>query len=143
MADAGRTRFAPSKEASGIGWATHFSGNACPAAAVRCYALFRFFVFASGFVLLSELGPGLGHFDQQGLVGLVRRIAGQAQAFGRAPLMVLEFGHGTLPLRSNAEDCCSVPCNCECGQVGPRLPTLLAKIAGNAYSYRVPASLRR
>jgi hypothetical protein len=32
-------------------------------------------------------------------------------------LMVMEFGHGTLPLRSNAEDCGSVPSNCECGQV--------------------------
>jgi hypothetical protein len=46
----------------------------------------------------------LGHLDEQSLVGLVRGFAGQAQAFGRAPLMVLEFGHETLPLRSNAED---------------------------------------
>jgi hypothetical protein len=27
-------------------------------------ALFRFFVLASGLFQLSELGPGLGHFDQ-------------------------------------------------------------------------------
>ena len=106
-------------------------------------ALLRFVVLAFGFVLLSELGPGLGHFDQQRLVGLVRGFAGQAQAFGRAPLMVLEFGHGTLPLRSNAEDYGSVPRNCECGQVGPCLPTLLVKIAWNAYRYWVPAGLRR
>ena len=96
------------------------------------FALFRFFVPASGFVLLSELGPGLSHFDQQGFVSLVRSFPGQAQAFGRAPLMVLEFGHGPLPLRRNTEDCGSVPCNCECGQVGPCLATLLVKIAGNA-----------
>jgi hypothetical protein len=34
---------------------------------------------------------------------------GQAQAFGGAPLVVLKSGHRTLPLRSNAEDCGSVP----------------------------------
>ena len=113
-----------------------FSGDGVP-------ALVRFFVLAFDFVLLSELGPGLGHFDQQCLVGFVRGFAGQAQAFGRAPLVVVEFGHGTLPLRGNAEDCCSVPCICECGQVGPCLPTLLVKIALNAYPYRVPAGLRR
>ena len=113
-----------------------FSGDGVP-------ALVRFFVLAFDFVLLSELGPGLGHFDQQRLVGLVRGFAGQAQAFGRAPLVVVEFGHGTLPLRGNAEDCCSVPCICECGQVGPCLPTLLVKIALNAYPFRVPAGLRR
>jgi hypothetical protein len=28
-------------------------------------------------------------------------------------LVVLEFGHGTLPLRGNAEDYGSVPCICE------------------------------
>src|SRR6516165_1644380 len=109
-----------------------FSGDGVP-------ALVRFFVLAFDFVLLSELGPGLGHFDQQCLVDFVRGFAGQAQAFGRAPLVVVEFGHGTLPLRGNAEDCCSVPCICECGQVGPCLPTLLVKIALNAYPYRVPA----
>ena len=54
-----------------------FSGDGVP-------ALVRFFVLAFDFVLLSELGPGLGHFDQQRLVGLVRGFAGQAQAFGRA-----------------------------------------------------------
>jgi hypothetical protein len=58
--------------------------------------LFRFLVLASGFVLLGKLGPGLRHLDQQSFVGLVRGLAGQAQAFGRAPLVVLEFGHGTL-----------------------------------------------
>jgi hypothetical protein len=58
--------------------------------------LFRFLVLASGFVLLGKPGPGLRHFDQQSFVGLVRGLAGQAQAFGRAPLVVLEFGHGTL-----------------------------------------------
>jgi hypothetical protein len=86
---------------------------------VMAPGLFRFFVLASGLVLFSELGPGLGHFDQQGLVSLVRGFVGQAQAFGRAPLMVLEFGHGTLPLRSNAEAGRSVPRNrkTECGQV--------------------------
>jgi len=92
---------------------------------------------------LAGMPARLGHFDQQGLVGLVRGFAGQAQAFGCAPLMVLEFGHGTLPLRSNAEDRRSVPCHCERGQVGACLPTLLAKIAENAYRYRVSASLRR
>jgi hypothetical protein len=59
--------------------------------------LFRFLVVASGFVLLGELGPGLGHFDQQSFVGLVRSFAGQAQAFGRAPLVVLEFSHASPP----------------------------------------------
>lgn len=58
--------------------------------------LFWLLVLASGFVLLGELGPGLGHFDQQSFVSLVCGFAGQAQAFGRAPLVVLEFGHGTL-----------------------------------------------
>jgi hypothetical protein len=76
-------------------------------------ALFGFFVLASGLFQLSELGPGLGHFDQWGLVSLVRGFVGQAQAFGRAPLMVLEFAHGTLPLRSNAEAGPSVPRNCK------------------------------
>jgi hypothetical protein len=56
-------------------------------------SLFRFFVLAPGFLLLSELGPGLRHFDQQGLVGLVRGLVGQTEAFGRAPLMVLESSH--------------------------------------------------
>ncbi|HEX3496272.1 MAG TPA: hypothetical protein VHT02_03700, partial [Methylocella sp.] len=83
----------------------------------RDAGLFRFLVLASGFVLLGKPGPGLRHLDQQSFVGLVRGLAGQAQAFGRAPLVVLEFGHGTLPLRSNAEDRHSVPCDCKCGQV--------------------------
>jgi hypothetical protein len=69
---------------------------------------------------------------------------GQAQAFGRAPLMDLEFTHGTFPLlRSNARDCGSVPRSCQGGQVAQRLPGLLFEIAGNVYRYRVPASLRR
>ena len=62
---------------------------------------------------------------------LVLSVASRAKRrHSAAPLVVVEFGHGTLPLRGNAEDCCSVPCICECGQVGPCLPTLLVKIAG-------------
>jgi hypothetical protein len=64
-------------------------------------------LFAIGFAhsasfFFRELGPGLGHFDQQGFVGLIGGLAGQAETFGRAPLVILDSGHGTLRLRANA-----------------------------------------
>ena len=59
-------------------------------------------------LLLGQPGPGLRHFDQQRFVRLVRGVMSQAQAFGCAPLMILEFGHETLPVR-NAGAACSVP----------------------------------
>jgi hypothetical protein len=46
--------------------------------------------------------PGLGHFDQQGFVSLIHCLASQAKAFGRAPFMILEFGHEPSALRGNA-----------------------------------------
>jgi hypothetical protein len=55
------------------------------------------------FVLLRELSPGLGHFDQQGSVSLIHCLASQAKAFGRAPSVILEFGHGTLRLARQRE----------------------------------------
>jgi hypothetical protein len=66
-----------------------------------------FSLFAIAFALdvlfsFRELGPGLGHFDQQGLIRPIRRLTGQADAFGRAPSVILKSGHGTLRLRANA-----------------------------------------
>jgi hypothetical protein len=51
----------------------------------------------------------LGHFDEQGFISLVRGLARQAEAFGRAPSMILGSGHGTLRLRSNARVATFVP----------------------------------
>jgi hypothetical protein len=51
---------------------------------------------------------------------------GQAQALGRAPLVVLEFGHGTLPQRSNAGARASVPF--DQGNVDKSLPRILTPL---------------
>jgi hypothetical protein len=47
--------------------------------------------------LVGELGPGLRHFNQQSFIGLVDGFSGQAKAFGRTPLVILEFGHRNPP----------------------------------------------
>jgi hypothetical protein len=51
----------------------------------------------------------LSHFDQQGLIRFIRSLPSQAKAFGRTPLVILEFGHGTLRLARNAADVTFVP----------------------------------
>jgi hypothetical protein len=60
-------------------------------------------------LLFRESGPGLSHFDQQGLIRLIRSLPSQAKAFGRTPLVILEFGHATLCLARNAADVTFVP----------------------------------
>lgn len=48
-------------------------------------------------LLFRESGRGLSHFDQQGLICLIRSLPSQAKAFGRTPLVILEFRHGNPP----------------------------------------------
>jgi len=48
-------------------------------------------------LLFRESGPGLSHFDQQGLIRFIGSLPSQAKAFGRTPLVILEFGHGNPP----------------------------------------------
>ena len=60
-------------------------------------------------LLFRESGPGLSHFDQQGLIRFIRSLPSQAKAFGRTPLVILEFGHGTLRLARNSADVTFVP----------------------------------
>jgi hypothetical protein len=43
--------------------------------------------------LLGEPRPGLRHFNQQGFIRLIGRFTGQANAFGRTPLVILDSGH--------------------------------------------------
>jgi hypothetical protein len=44
-------------------------------------------------LLLGELRPGLRHFNQQGFIRLIGGFSGQANAFGRTPLVILDSGH--------------------------------------------------
>jgi hypothetical protein len=69
----------------------------------RKLSLFLANLRVRNFVLLRELSPGSGHFDQHGFVSLIHCLASQAKAFGRAPSVILEFGHGTLRLARQRE----------------------------------------
>jgi len=62
----------------------------------------RAFLFRN-FILLREPSPSLSHFDQQSFVSLIHCLASQTKAFGRAPSMVLEFGHRTFRLARQRE----------------------------------------
>jgi hypothetical protein len=89
------------------------------------------------FVLLRELSPGLGHFDQQGFVSLIHCLASQAKAFGRAPSVILEFGHETLRLARQRERRSFVPVKNNMGTTKRRFVCQLFSIAENAYRYRL------
>jgi hypothetical protein len=81
-------------------------GHALPIEARRLFAVDLALLVS---LLFRESGPGLSHFDQQGLIRLIRSLPSQAKAFGRTPLVILEFGHGTLRLARNSADVTFVP----------------------------------
>jgi hypothetical protein len=61
--------------------------------------------------VVGELGPGLRHFNQQGLIRLIGGFSGQAKAFGRTPLVILDPGHREpSALAGNAIIASLVPC---------------------------------
>src|SRR5262249_49344511 len=87
----------------------------------------------------SEPGPGLSQFDQV-LVGLVGGLVRQAQAFGSAPLMILESGHGALRCATQKPvDRFLTIMHRNVDKSVAGVPALLFTIRWSAYRYRVPA----